>query len=624
MDPRLLQYYNRELQHVREMGAEFAREFPKVAGRLGIENLECADPYVERLLESFAFMAARVQLKIDAEFPRFTQHLFELIYPHYLTPLPSMMVVQLEPSLSDPSLADGEVVPRGSALKAIEVAGERTACEYRTGHDVTLWPLELTEVRYFSSAAGLANLNVDGLSGVRAGVRLRFRSTAGAFDEMALESLPVFLTGGGDVPKTLYEQLLANSQGVVIRPKGGSNPWQMRLPGSAIRRHGFEAEQSLLPYGRRSFDGYRLLQEYFAFPERFLFVELTGLGPALRRCSGTEIEVFVLLNRSVGWLEQALDVAHLALFCAPAVNLFPKTADRVHTDRAKFEYHVLADRTRPIDLEVHSVTAVRGFSGGADAVEEFAPFYTARDHLDHHERGAYFTVRREPRLVSARARRQGTRSSYVGSEVYVALVDGREMPLSSSLRQLEFATLCTNRDLPLQLTLGTGSTDFTLDLGAPVDAIRCLAGPTTPRQAAVLRAPAWALLSHLSLNYLSLVEEGEAAGAKLIRDMLALYGDANDVVVQKQIEGLKRIDSASIIRRLPAKGPITFGRGLEISLTCEEAAFEATGAFLFGSVMEEFFSRYVSLNSFTETVLKTTERGEVMRWPARTGRRQRL
>lgn len=625
MDPRLLQYYNRELQHVREMGAEFAREFPKVAGRLGIENLDVADPYVERLLEGFAFMAARVQLKLDAEFPRFTQHLFELIYPHYLSPLPSMMVVQMHPDLSDPSLADGEVLPRDTAMRSASPSDDGTNCEYRTAHEVVLWPLELTEARYFPTAAALANINVGGLTGVRAGLRLRLRCTAGAFDETSLDSLPLYLAGSGDVPKTLYEQLLGNTVGMVVRPKGGTNPWQIRLSRSSVRRYGFDREQSLLPYGRRSFDGYRLLQEYFSFPERYLFVELADLGDAVKRCPGTELELLILLDRSVSWLEQSMDADNFALFCAPAINLFPKRADRAHVDRGRFEYHVLPDRTRPLDFEVHSITSVRGFAGGADAVENFAPFYTARDFTDDQERTAYFTMRREPRMISSKMRRQGTRSrSYVGSEVYVSLVDGREAPFSSDLRQIEFSTLCTNRDLPLHMTLGKGATDFSLTVGAPVESVRCIAGPTSPRQAPFQTALAWRLLSHLSLNYLSLIDEDAADGAKLLRDMLSLYGDQNDVVFSKQLEGIKAIDAAPIVRRIPAQGPIAFGRGLEITLTCDDASFEGTGVFLLGSVLEEFFSRYVSLNSFTETVLVSTDRGEVMRWPARIGRRQRL
>jgi len=625
MDPRMLQYYNRELQHAREMGAEFAREFPKVAGRLGMENLECADPYVERLLEGFAFMAARIQLKLDAEFPRFTQHLFELVYPHYLTPIPSMMVVQLQPDLTNPSLNNGERIPRDTAIRSVAAGHEQSSCEYRTSNDVDLWPVELTEVRYFPTAGALANINVEGLSGVRAGIRLRLRCTSGvAFQETSIDSLPVFLPGGGDVPKNIYEQMLGNCAGVVVRPKGGSDPWQVRLPETSARRHGFDRQQALLPYTRRSFEGYRLLQEYFSFPERFLFVEFGDLGDAIKRCNGTELEIIVLLNRSINWLEGAVDVSQFALFCTPAINLFPKRADRVNVDRGKTEYHVLADRTRPLDFEVHSVSAVRGYSGGTEASQDFFPFYTSRDLSAQHDLAAYFTVRREPRAIPSKARREGTRSSYVGSETFISLVDGREAPFSPDLRQLEFTATCTNRDLPLQMTLGTGTTDFTIDTGGSVQALRCVSGPTPPRSAPVHAQNSWRLLSHLSLNYLSLAGEDGSGGPEALRQILGLYADINDATVQKQSDGLRLVESKPIVRRLPSRGPITFGRGLEIALTCDESAFEATGAYLFGAVMEEFLARYVSLNSFTETVLRTTDRGEVMRWPARIGRRHRL
>ena len=624
MDPRMLQYYNRELQHAREMGAEFAREYPKVAGRLGMENLECADPYVERLLEGFAFMAARVQLKLDAEFPRFTQHLFELVYPHYLAPVPSMMVVQLQPELTNPSLNNGELVARDTAIRS-SASGSQTSCEYRTSHDVTLWPLELTEVRYFPTTGALANINVEGLDGVRAGMRLRLRCTSGiAFEEMSIESLPIFLPGGGDVPKQIYEQMLGNCVGFVVRPKGGSDPWQIRLPQTSLRRRGFEQDQSLLPYTRRSFEGYRLLQEYFSFPERFLFVEFSDLQEAIGRCNGTELEIIVLLDRSINWLEGAVDASQFALFCAPAINLFPKRADRVNVDRGKAEYHVLADRTRPLDFEVHSISGVRGYSGGAESTHDFLPFYTSRDLSAQDDNAAYFTIRREPRAIPSKARREGTRSSYIGSETYISLVDGHEAPFSPDLRQLEFTVMCTNRDLPLQMTLGTAGSDFTLDAGGAVQALRCVAGPTPPRPAPVHAQNSWRLLSHLSLNYLSLAGEDGNGGPEALRQILGLYADINDATVQKQIDGLRAVESQPIVRRLPSSGPITFGRGLEISLTCDESAYEATGAYLFGAVLEEFLARYVSLNSFTETVLRTTDRGEVMRWPARIGRRHRL
>ena len=625
MDPRLLKYYNRELQHLREMGAEFAKEFPKIAGRLGLEGIECADPYVERLLEGFAFMAARVQLKLDAEFPEFTERMFDLVYPHYLAPTPSMAVVRFDPDLTEGSLADGFVLPRDTSLRSLTGRGISTACEYRTAHELTLWPLELSEAKYFPTAGALANINIEDLAGVKAGVRFSFRATAGlAFDQLALDDLPLYLAGGDDVSRQLYEQLLGNCVGFVVRPKGGARAWQMRMPAGQVRRYGFDDDQALLPYTRRSFQGYRLLHEYFVFPERFMFVQFAGLRQALARCGSTELEIIALFDRSVAWMESAFDASHVALFCAPIVNLFPRRADRIHIERGKSEYHVLPDRTRPMDFEVHSVTAVTGFASGNEVERRFEPFYSARDPVELEDQAAYFMVNREPRVLSARQRRQGARSSYIGSEAYLAIVDGRQAPFAPGLRQLEVHTLCTNRDLPLQLTLGKSHTDFSLETGAPVESVRCVAGPTRPRPAAAEGDTAWRLLSHLSLNYLSIVDDGDEKGASTLRQMLSLYANVNDPGVIRQLESIKTVSSNAVVRRMPIDGPITFGRGVEIEVTCDETGFEGMSLFLLGAVLDEFFAKHVSINTFTETVVSSEERGEVMRWPARVGRRQTL
>ncbi|MBN6149159.1 type VI secretion system baseplate subunit TssF [Xanthomonas sp. AmX2] len=627
MDPRLLGYYNRELQHVREMGGEFAREFPKIAGRLGLEGFECADPYVERLLEGFAFMAARVQLKLDAQYPVFTQHLLEMVYPHYLAPLPSMAVVQLQPDPNESALAAGHLVPRHTALRSLVAGGERTACEYRTAHAVTLWPLALREAKYLDTPAAIAAAGVGLPAGrpVRAALRLRFETLGGVQAGMlALDALPLFIAGGDELPKRLYEQLLGNAAGFLVRGQDASGAG-LELPRGreAIRARGFADDEALIPYDGRAFSGYRLLQEYFACPERFLFAELCGLRAALRRLHGTAFEVVVLLERSVPSLAQAVSADNFRLFCTPAINLFPRRADRVHLAPGKTEYHVLADRTRPMDFEIHSLGEVEGFGDRQEPEQRFLPFYGGDARTWHARHGAFYTLRREPRLLSARQRRQGARSSYVGSEVFVSLVDAGDGAYATSLRQLGLQLLCSNRDLPLHMPVGKGVTDFTLDGGAPVRSVRCVAGPTKPRPALAGGETAWRLLSHLQLNYLSLFEDGQD-GAAALREMLTLYCDPFDAAALRQIEGLKAVSARPIVRRIPAPGPITFGRGLEITLTCEDSAFEGTGAFLLGAVMQHFFARYVSVNSFAETVLRTTERNEVARWPARPGTRQVL
>ena len=621
MDPRFLRHYNQELAYMREMGAEFAAQFPKIAGRLGMDGIEVADPYVERLMEGVAFLAARVQLKLDAEFPRFTQRLLEIVYPNYLAPTPAMLIAQFRPQLSETNLAQGFTIPRNSAMRSQLGKGDETACEFRTAQDVTLWPLEITHAEYFTFAPDLPINKLPLGQNVKGGVRLTIKTTAGLkFNQLGLDQLRLFLSGSDEVAYKLHELCLGATLGVAVAPATRPWPWHQFLPAHSIQSAGYSDEHALLPVSLRSFQGYRLLQEYFALPQRFLFIDINGLGSAIQKHPGEELEIVLLFSRGDAVLESVVDHANFSLHCAPAINLFRKRADRIHLTDNTYEYHVVADRTRPMDFEVFEVTDVTGYGVGSDSEQNFLPFYAAY-YNELQERQAYFTVQREQRLLSVTQKRIGTRSSYIGSEVFLSLVDPEEAPYSGDLRQLAITTLCTNRDLPLQMPLGLGKTDFTLDSAAPLEAIRCVKGPSRPYSPLWSGPVAWQFVSHLSLNYLSLMNTGEREGAAALREMLELYAMSSEPGVRKQIEGVRKVSVKPLVRRLPMPGPITFGRGLEIGLHLEELAFQGGSGFLFGSVMEQFFARYVSLNSFTETVLYLGERGESMRWRPRCGAR---
>lgn len=621
MNPKLLRYYERELAHLREVGAEFARDYPKVAGRLGLETYACADPYVERLLEGFSFLAARVQLKIDAEFPRFTNHLLELVYPHYLAPTPSMAVVQLQPDLSEGSLAAGFKVPRGTALHSQLGKAEQTACEFRTAHDVTLWPVELVEARYFACGGQVAGVDLSRLGPVNAALRLRLRTGAGlAFSDLALDQLPLHMRGGDAMPARILEHLLAQAVGVLVMPVQTPVDWHQLLPKSAICSAGYSDSEALLPSGPRSFQGYRLLQEYFAMPERFMFAQVAGLANSVSRCAAEQLDVIVLFKKLDPLLEQSLSAANFALYCTPAINLFPMRAERVHLSDQQTEYHVVPDRTRPMDYEIYQIEGVTGYGSDTQASQTFESFYRANDLQGRTPPSAYYQVRRDARVLSEQQQRQGPRSSYLGSEVFLSLVDAFDAPHRSDLRQLGIDTLCSNRDLVLSMPVGGGRTDFSVESGAPVQAVRCMTGPTMPAPSFAEGETAWRLVSHLSLNYLSLLGQDEGQGASAFRDLLRLYCRVDDAVAHKQIEGLCSVTAESIVRRLPLPGPITYGRGLQVSVTLDEAAFEGAGVFVLGAVLEQFFAKYVSLNSFTETLIKSTTRGVIMQWPARVGR----
>jgi len=624
MDRRLLRYFNRELQHIKEMGAEFAREFPKIAGRLGMEGTEVADPYVERLIEGFAFLAARVHLKLDAEFPRFTQSMLDTVYPHYLTPTPSMAVVRFFPDLTEGALAEGFVIARDTALRSQLSKGEQTACEYRTAHDVVLLPLQVVEAEYYTRE--LASLEVPKYLDARAGIRIRLECTAGlTFGEVDLKKLVMFL-GGGQIPARLYEQIFGHATSVLAQSTSRPARWQKVLPGACIRRVGFDNDEALLRYDARSFHGYRLLHEYFAFPERFMFFEIDGLNEAVAGCEDTVMDVIILLDEPDLELQGMVSPAQFQLFCSPAVNLFPMRADRIHLSDRFSEYHVVPDRTRPRDFEVYKVAGVRGYGARADEEMAFESFYSATDvDSGGAGQGAYFTVHRLPRMPSERERRFGRRSRYAGSEVFLSLVDAQAAPYHSDLRQLGIELLCTNRDLPLQMAVGRGKTDFTMDISAPVEGeIRCLAGPTPPKPSHIEGEIAWRAVSHLALNYLSLTDQDAQEGASALRDLLRLYGDARDPAIRKQIDGVKSITYRPITRRVAVAGPISFARGLEVTATLDEEAFEGGSAFLLGAVLERFFAKYVSINSFTETVVRTVDRGQIMRWQAKVGQRHIL
>jgi len=628
----LLSKYEQELEHLRSVAGEFARQYPKIASRLALDERECRDPYVERLLEGFAYMAARVQLKLEAEFPRFTETLLNIVYPQYLAPVPSMTMVQFVPELSDGGLAAGFVVPRATALRSVRGAGDATACEFRTGHEVKLYPLKVVGGGYHTRDMGV--LELPSMPGVKAAVRIVLEATAGLnFSQLTMANLPLFISAPDATRMRLYEQLLSDAVGVLVRspkPTDALTSWPAatRLGPESIGRVGFDEREGMLPSDGRTFHGYRLLSEYFAFPQRFMTVDFTGLAGALSKIKGPRAELIVGLRREEPLLERVVEAGTFVPFCTPAINLFPKRADRIFVSDQRAEHHLVVDRTRPTDFEVYAVTKVVGYGLSSEDEREFRPFYAASD-WDAQASGAYYMTHRAARVLTQREQSLGSRSvRYAGSEVYLSLVDAQAAPYSDRLRQLGVEALCTNRDLPIQMPVGKGVRDFDIDFGAPLKSIRCLVSPSMPRPAPIDGQVAWRAIGHLAQNYLSLASVAGGKSPAALRDLLRLYADDTDPerrsVHAQQIDGIVSVGSAPITRRVPTPGPITFVRGLELTLDFDEGKFEGTGVFLLGAVLEQFFARYVSSNALTETVIRSVQRGEVKRWPATVGRRPML
>lgn len=622
MDPRLVRLYEDELAHLREAGREFAREHPK-AKYLGLEETEVADPYVERLLEGFAFLTARVRLKLDAEHPRLVDQILQTLNPNFHSPVPSAAIMRLAVDPADPNLARGFEVARGAAVRSLQRRGQDTFCEFRTAHPVTLWPLQLLDVRCFTHAPDLGLTRIPAARAAKGGLRIRLKTGGGlTFAQLGLERLALYIAADDDVALRLHELVLGHALGTFVTRVAGAADGRHWRDGASVRPLGFGDDEAMLPELGRGFSGHRLLQEASALPQRLLFFEVTDLQSRLRDFGGDEIELVVLFERGVDDLATLVDERSLALFCTPAINLFAKRLDRVVLGAGTAEFHVVPDRTRPMDYEVHSIEQVTGHgASGTDGARSFVPLYRCTHH-SLPEGDGYFTLRRSARRPSERQRQQGARvPTYLGDEVFLSLVDGQHGAYRDTLRQLSVQALVTNRDLPVLLPreAGTGEALWQLDASGPVTAVHCLRGPTRPLSRRTDGDAGWKLVAQLTQDHLGPGNDPErAAGA--LRAALRLYGPRDDAWL-RQADGLRALQVRTVTRRLPFAGPLAFGTGIALDLEIDDAAFQGASAFLLGSVLERFFARHAAINSFTQLTLRSAQRGVIKSWPPRLGTR---
>lgn len=621
MDTRLLRHYETELAFLREMGAEFAKAYPKIASRLGMDGLEILDPYVERLLEGTAFLTARVQLELEMQYPAFTHHLLDVVFPHFLAPTPAMMVAEMTPDMEDADLATGYTLPRGTTLRSRIVSGAQKACQFVTSQELDFWPVTVSEAEYIDGRGALVAAGVARDSAARSAVRLRLKRHGGMpIGELPMDRLTFFLGGQVSTGWTLFEMLCAKPSMVVARSTDRRDDWVLPLK-APVRARGLDREEALLPTPRPSFDGYRLLQEYFAMPERTLFVEVSGLGAALPRTTSDTMDIYLLLRENKPEIAPNITPEALKLFCVPAINLFAKRCDRVPVSQRVTEYHLVPDRTAPKDYEVFSIAKVTGISSEGKGDLPLKAFYSS-DELTAAGGGgaAYYTHQRHLRQRTESEALHGMRTNYLGSESFLSVVDANDAPYPATLSQLAVEAMVTNRDLPMLLPNGVDNV-FHLPDGGPVASIRTPVGPTKPRPCIAQGDAAWRAVSHLSLNYLSIADDGgaEGGGAAALREIVGLYTPIGDRALQQQLDGIVSVKTRPIVRRMHDGVLSTAVRGQEITLDLDEALFEGSSVFALAMVLERFFKKYATINSFTETVLKTQQRGEITRWSPKMG-----
>lgn len=625
MRDELLGYYERELIFLRRMGAEFSRKYPKVAARLLLDEEKVEDPHVERMIEAFAFLTGRISLKLDDQLPEITESFLNVLYPHYLAPIPSMAIAQFGYGSPKDKLTNVQKLSREAKLYSRPVDG--TPCRFRTCYDTYLFPMEIQSAGLESNAPADARGQM-----ADAFIRLSMHCFGDAnLAEMKVgetgkppEFLRFYINGDPQLIFPLYEMIFNHCSAVEFRAKEaplGSKtltasmfnyqmnmPAPVILPPDSIKQVGFEESEGMLPYTKRSFGGYRLLTEYFTFPYKFLFFDVYGLDQAVAKKFGAYFDIYIHL-KNITPPRAPVTADTFRLGCAPIINLFSQTADPIYLSQRKYEYHAIPDVQRQAVTEIYSVDDVSTTDPRTNTTRTFSPFYSLRHAYGEQMEKVFWYATRRP----------SQRPDDEGTEIFLTLVDMNFNPRVPAAEILTLKTTCTNRDLPARLPFGGREGDFEVEGVALLSRVRCLTKPTETVRPPQRKAAQWRLISHLNLNHLSLVAN-ENGTPEALQEILHLYNFGDSSALRKQILGITGIESRKVVRQIGQRIGSGFVRGIETTLEFDEEQFVGSGLYLFACVLEKFFGLYVSVNSFNQTVLKTKQReGVVKRFPPRTG-----
>ncbi|TVZ38901.1 type VI secretion system protein ImpG [Alteromonadaceae bacterium 2753L.S.0a.02] len=608
MSDELLAYYEKELAFIRQMGAEFSRENPKIAGRLGINADTIEDPHVTRLIEGFAYLNARIQHKIDDEFPELTDALLNVIFPHYLRPIPSLSIVTFEP---DKEQLDARYrVEKNTELETEYFQGEN--CRFSTCYPVDMYPIEVTH----ASLIGRPFLTpgADQMASCASVLKISLKTFNDDINlkEIDLQTLRFYLRGQPQHIHPLYQMLLKDSYKIAL---GGCSDelHPTFIDSSAITAVGFEETQGLLPYPPNSFLGYRLLTEYFAFPEKFMFIDISGLCENLPETASNQLDIYIYLKASDIELEHNINEKTFVLGATPIVNLFKHKCDPIKLDHTQSEYHLVPDSRRPRGFEVQSVERVVASTSSGDKAE-FLPFYGIKhEHKDPVEHAFWYATRRPAKSG------YGERDD--GTDVYLSLVDLEFNPNIPDDRTLSIEAICSNRDLPAKLPFGVDQPRLQCSNSAPpCSKIRCLVKPTRVIRPPLQNNARWRLLSHLNLNHLSIV--GGSKATEALREILRLYDFTETSVSRALIDSVVSVHAHPISAPLPVNGHTTMCRGVEIEILLDGALLAGSSSYLYASVLENFFAAYCSVNSFTRVLVKLKNREEYLKkCPPRAGQK---
>lgn len=637
------------------MGKEFAAQYPKIASRLALDTTDIPDPYVERLLEGVSFLTARTQLKLDAEYPRFVQRILEVVYPDFINQKPAAAIVNLEPT----SQYNADVInllERGKILRSLPIDEFKVSCPFSVTKTTEILPLRIEKAKYTDSIGYLPNtlpaLKQSSGKKVQSALRLDFSlSVPGACSEMLPDELSIFLGTELSKSSSLLFLLASECVGVVCHSYENPKQWFYPLPTTPEHR-GFREDEALSFNLDKSVSAFRIMQEYSRLPEKFLFISQKNIKQAVQQAEkkghlpkvpehleeiindkGVNKKIITyrkryfslsfLFSNKIPELTELIGVDDFSVNAVPVVNLFRKKSSRFPVNIQDQEHHVVIDRTQPLNYEVYAIEQVKGFDTNNLQTVVFSPMYKSPDiglFPEAQTQHAYFSARRADRVPSENSAKNGFRSSYLGSEVFLSLANNQNYAFNSNVQHLSVDAWCTSRDLPLIMPRD-GESDFLIEGFLPVKSIKLISKLTRPQEAVREDRALWSFLNQLSLNYLSLLNTDKEDAPVALKELLTVFVSSESDLLKKQIESITRVETSiinKVVRHYGVAAPI---RGINITVTLDEAQLGGVHPFLFGSVLNHYFRRLVSINSFVQLRIDTLQQGHIATWPSEIGER---
>lgn len=610
MSEELREHYERELAYINELARQFGEMYPKIANRLRLGQEETKDPHVERLIQAFAFLSGRIRQKLDDELPELTESLLGVLYPHYQAPIPSMGIVQFHLAPEQGESPDGYPVAAGTRLETPPIEGE--PCRFRTCYPVHLWPIQVERATLSRPPFKAPETPRSRRAGFLLEVVLKHTLPETKLTELNLSSLRFYLKAQPQHANLLYELLLNHTLDIALASKPTALQHTLLTPDS-LRQVGFERDEGALPYPARSFLGYRLLTEYFTFPAKFMFVELAGLKGKVPTDVGGRLHLYFYLRRDERLeratidLEQYISEDTFRLGCSPVVNLYrlPGGVHPIRMTPTEYEYRVVPDPRNLMAHEIYSLDDKVTATSDAGEERDHYPIFSVRHGR---EGGAYWQASRRPAVPE-----EGEVDN--GTDVYLSLVDLDLKRVPVSDWTLHVGATCLNRDLPARLPFGGNALPLQAEGVGLVARVEALTEFTKTYRPALKRGMLWRLISHLSLNHLSLTDGSEEADA--LREILKLYEFTSSSRAHRLIEGVRSVRGERIVGR---PGGTAICRGVEVTVELDETAYTGNDLFLFVSVLERFFALYGTMNSFTRMVAKIRGGTETLKeWPPRAG-----